>query len=178
MRVIRRRDGAYEYGGLYQVEAAYDEAGLQGFRICRYRLRKLDALPGRPEVGPPAQSSIRRRVTTYRLARDGTVAARVKSWHRFLCQVCGVRVETAEGGYAEAAHIVPLGDGFAGPDVVENVLCLCPNHHAALDHGGIYFSDDLHVYSPAGTVIGTLNDHPLHRVDPAYVAAHRRRFGR
>lgn len=37
--------------------------------------------------------------------------------------------------YAEAAHIRALGSPHNGPDVIENVLCLCPNHHVLFDNG-------------------------------------------
>ena len=43
--------------------------------------------------------------------------------------------EREESGYAEAHHIHTLGDEPAGPDVKENILTLCPNHHADFDFG-------------------------------------------
>jgi len=79
--------------------------------------------------------------------------------------------------YAEAAHIVPLGGGYDGPDDEENILCLCPNHHAAFDHGGIYVLDSLEVLDVNGAPLGELtvaSDHPL---NAEHLAAHRRRFG-
>lgn len=36
-----------------------------------------------------------------------------------------------------AHHIKPLGGEHNGPDVRENILCVCPNHHALLDYGAI-----------------------------------------
>jgi predicted restriction endonuclease len=30
-----------------------------------------------------------------------------------------------------------LGDGHNGPDIVENVMCVCPNHHVLLDYAAI-----------------------------------------
>lgn len=35
--------------------------------------------------------------------------------------------------YAEGAHIKPLGVPHDGPDIIQNILCLCPNHHLMFD---------------------------------------------
>lgn len=42
---------------------------------------------------------------------------------------------TAEKTYSEAHHIIPLGGKHKGPDVLSNILVLCPNHHAMMDMG-------------------------------------------
>jgi hypothetical protein len=44
----------------------------------------------------------------------------------FTCQICGTRLATPAGAYAEICHIKPLGRPHNGPDVPENILCLCP----------------------------------------------------
>jgi hypothetical protein len=76
--------------------------------------------------------------TTYRILRDTPKALRVKQLHKYQCQVCGHTIELSDGTrYAEAHHIQPLGNPHNGPDVAENILCLCPNHHAACDLGAI-----------------------------------------
>lgn len=36
--------------------------------------------------------------------------------------------------YSEAHHIRPLGDLHRGNDVKENIVILCPNHHAEFDY--------------------------------------------
>ena len=60
----------------------------------------------------------------------------MKALHNYCCQVCGKTIELPDGSrYAEAHHIQPLGGDHKGPDVAENVLCVCPNHHAELDLG-------------------------------------------
>ena len=51
--------------------------------------------------------------------------------------MCGTRIESPSGPYAEAAHIKPLGRLEDGPDVAANILCLCPNHHKLLDSAGV-----------------------------------------
>ena len=79
--------------------------------------------------------------TTYRILRDTELARRVKFIHRSECQICGHTIQLSSGArYAEAHHIQPLGQPHNGPDVLSNILCLCPNHHAELDYGVIALS--------------------------------------
>jgi len=62
------------------------------------------------------------------------VSSWVKYIHEYKCQFCGIRLEVGDNQYyAEAHHIKPLGKDHNGPDAVENILCVCPNHHALLD---------------------------------------------
>ena len=73
-----------------------------------------------------------------RIIRDTQVGRWVKQIHRHHCQICGhVIVLQSNTLYAEAHHIKPLGGGHNGPDVAENILCVCPNHHVLLDYGVI-----------------------------------------
>ncbi|MBM4056477.1 MAG: hypothetical protein FJ264_17790 [Planctomycetes bacterium] len=72
----------------------------------------------------------------YLILRDTELALHVKRLHRFECQLCGHTIELPDGRrYAESHHIQPLGQPHNGPDVIGNILCVCPNHHAELDYG-------------------------------------------
>ena len=76
-----------------------------------------------------------------RIVRDTGLARTVKRMHQFKCQICGDRIDLPNGEfYAEAHHIHPLGRPHNGDDLIENILCVCPNHHAALDHLAIRLS--------------------------------------
>ena len=84
----------------------------------------IQELPGRVEI------------TTHRIIRDTPLARRIKQIHNYECQLCGHTIELAnESRYAEAHHIQPLGEPHNGPDILENIVCLCPNHHAEMDYG-------------------------------------------
>lgn len=73
-----------------------------------------------------------------RIIRDTEIARRVKLIHNYRCQICGDSIFLGnKGQYAEAHHIKPLGGKHRGPDVVENILCVCPNHHVLLDYGAV-----------------------------------------
>lgn len=39
--------------------------------------------------------------------------------------------------YSEAHHIIPLGREHGGPDLADNIIVLCPNHHALCDYGAM-----------------------------------------
>jgi predicted restriction endonuclease len=46
------------------------------------------------------------------------------------------------GGIAIGAHIKGLGKPHNGPDVIENMICLCPNHHEQFDDYGYYIDPE------------------------------------
>jgi hypothetical protein len=110
------------------------------------------------DIADPAP---RHKSTTYRILRDTDLARRVKSFHQCQCQLCGYTIRLPNGlAYAEAHHMRPLGEPNNGPDVMENILCLCPNHHAELDYGA----------RPLRT--GELSTVPGHSVGEEYIRYH------
>lgn len=73
-----------------------------------------------------------------RIIRNTSIAQAVKTLHDFKCQICGESLNLGKGiYYAEAHHLWPLGAPHNGPDIEENIICVCPNHHALLDYGAI-----------------------------------------
>ncbi len=79
--------------------------------------------------------------TVSRIVRDTAKAIQVKQLHGSRCQICGHSIVLGDGSkYAEGHHIRPLGSLHDGPDVLSNIVCLCPNHHAACDLGAIRLS--------------------------------------
>lgn len=128
-----------------------------------------------PSEGSGGGTSPRRIPSTVeRLVRDTAITVQVKRLHNYCCQVCGLRLETPDGPFAEGAHIHPLGSPHHGPDLLGNVLCLCPNHHVLLDSGAISIRDDLTLIGMAGelrTVSG-------HQPDTVYLRYHRERIFR
>ena len=76
-----------------------------------------------------------------RIIRDTEISRRVKALYAYRCQICGYTIDLGSGKlYAEAHHIMPLGSKHNGPDIVENIMCVCPNHHVLLDYGAIPIS--------------------------------------
>jgi putative restriction endonuclease len=189
VRVIRGHRGdrawspevGYVYSGLYRVTEYWMEAGRSGFNVVRFR---LEGVPGQTIYDPAPtrvfSEEVPRRVdqVIQRIVRNTDIAQQVKLLHDHRCQICDERLSTPSGPYAEAAHIQPLGDPHNGPDIIENVLCLCPNHHVQFDLGAFTISEDLRVIdSLTDEIIGELQMVPRHTIDAKYLAHHRMRFG-
>lgn len=82
----------------------------------------------------PGRSAIQ----TYRVIRDTKLCRDIKKLHQHKCQFCSSTIELPSGEkYSEAHHIIPLGAPHHGPDTAENIIVVCPNHHAMLDYGVI-----------------------------------------
>ena len=78
----------------------------------------------------------RKETTTSRVIRNTQLVKDLKQEHSYQCQLCGGRrYRSKDEYYAEGHHIKPLGDPHEGPDIRENILVLCPNHHADFDYG-------------------------------------------
>lgn len=102
-------------------------------------------------------------VEIYRIIRDTKMIRTIKQLHRNRCQLCGMAVELGAGiTYSEGHHIKPLGSQHEGPDISENILILCPNHHAQCDFGAIRLS------------LSSIRLHPDHAVSSEFIDYHNR----
>lgn len=98
---------------------------------------QLQLTPTASDVEEPA-TPIRVLTETYRVLRDTDLARKLKALHKDGCQVCGETLRLGNGAtYSEAHHIRPLGNPHNGPDVAENIVILCPNHHVLFDYGAL-----------------------------------------
>ncbi|MFJ9047356.1 HNH endonuclease [Streptomyces sp. NPDC102347] len=121
-------------------------------------------------TGPTA----RRESTSSRLVRNTAIARQVKDVHGHACQVCGTSLQYLRRPYSQAAHIRGLGSPHDGPDELQNLLCLCPNHHVLFDGLEIYVDIDGIVRQTHGAdSLGRLRRHVDHRIDEAYLQYHR-----
>ncbi|MBD2753421.1 YDG/SRA domain-containing protein [Spirosoma validum] len=165
----------YRYDGLYRVESYWRERGLSGYFVWRFRLIKIEnsvKVTGVEEEQPIYGKSKRIETTIQRIIRSTELSAYVKTMYNFQCQVCMVEISTNIGFYAEAAHIQPLGEPHNGPDTIENILCLCPNHHVMLDFGGFGIEDDLTLIG----IKGKLYKKPKHIIGQTFLQYHREHF--
>lgn len=187
VRVIRGYKGdpvhspkkGFRYDGLYRVADHWPKTRADGLLVWQFRLEKMPddvSFTVHDKATPPPGNHTpeRRAITVQRTVRTTAVAEWVKQRHKYTCQVCEISLKAANGdGYAEGAHIRPLGRPHSGPDIAENILCLCPNHHVLLDKGGITIDDDLTVRDRAGNEIATLRKARRHIVDSQYLEYHR-----
>ncbi|WP_414657035.1 YDG/SRA domain-containing protein [Deinococcus sp. VB343] len=162
----------YRYAGLYRVDDHWRETGKSGFLIWRFRLTRWETAWPAHSSQEATQQPARRPVLVQRIVRDTAVARALKAMYDHHCQVCGERLETAAGPYAEAAHIRPLGAPHHGPDSADNLLCLCPNHHVLFDFGAFGIGEDLQLLG----LPGHLHVHPQHHLNSAHLEYHRTRY--
>ncbi|UTW63229.1 HNH endonuclease [bacterium SCSIO 12741] len=176
----------YRYDGLYRVEDYWHEIGQSGYKIWRYRLSKITNesnglnIPGDAPISANENDendygrSKRAEVLIQRIIRDTRLSKRIKELYNNRCQVCGVSIRTNSGLYSEAAHIKPLGAPHNGPDIIENILCLCPNHHASFDFGGFSINDNFDLIGETGALIVN----PNHKIEKEFLKYHRDHFFR
>jgi predicted restriction endonuclease len=133
-----------------QRQGLAEVLGVSDSRLAKASAQDLES--------PPADRVV---TTVSRILRDTGLSNRVKVLHNYECQICGCTLLLADGSrYAEGHHVQPLGAPHNGPDVLGNIVCLCPNHHAACDLGAIALvADELR---PA---VG-------HFVEPSYIDYH------
>jgi len=120
------------------------------------------------EYDPPN----RKESSVNKIIRDYNKSNNVKIWHSYQCQVCGLAIDTSAGLYAEAAHIQPLGKPHNGPDIEENLLCLCPNHHVMFDNGGFSINEDLSLIG----IPGKLTIASKHKIEKRFIKYHREHY--
>lgn len=166
----------YQYGGLYRVTEHFYEIGSEKFGLCRFRLEKLPAInnevSSKDEIFVVNESdgvTSRIPVLILRIVRDTKLSKRIKEMYNYTCQVCGLRIEFNGVGYAEAAHIRPLGAPHNGKDLLSNLLCLCPNHHVMFDKGCFKIDNN---FSIVGLKNESLRFHKDHELDLDNVIYH------
>jgi putative restriction endonuclease len=193
VRVIRGAKGdpkfspkeGYRYDGLFKVEDHWSEVGKSGFRVWRFRLTSINAtealLPLVVKHGEvPKGETNPGRITSavVRTIRNTAVAEYVKKLYGYKCQICRILIPVPKGFISEGAHIRALGKPHLGPDVVPNILCMCPNHHAEFDAGGIYIADSLEIFTNVGLKVGQLFVLPEHKIDKDSLSYHRKLWGK
>ena len=73
-----------------------------------------------------------------RVIRDTTRTKKMKKLYKNKCQICGISIADI---YSEVHHVWGLGEKpIGGDDDYDNMLVLCPNHHAIFDIGLVKFS--------------------------------------
>lgn len=123
--------------------------GLRNFQTISFLAEDINEPPNRNEI------------LVNRIIRDTTMARFVKILHNNHCQLCGKAIQLSNRIlYSEAHHIKPLGEPHNGPDIIENIIILCPNHHAQCDYGAIELRLD------------KLSLHKDHKINSEYINYH------
>ena len=138
-RIKNGPEKGYRYDGLYYVKSLERVKGERGFYIFRFHLLSEKSI-GELELilKPNYASTLRKKVTTNKLQRNVKLSEKIKEIYSNRCQVCDVLLQSPFGPIATGAHIKGLGKPHDGPDSIENMLCLCPNHHSQFDKFTFY----------------------------------------
>ena len=93
--------------------------------------------PNKIKKSPDGKIDVNRKMVTFeRVIRDTKVSNWVKQLYNNHCQICGTTIELSDNvNYSEGHHILPIKNN--GPDIINNLICVCPNHHIQLDYGAI-----------------------------------------
>jgi predicted restriction endonuclease len=130
-----------------------------------FERQSVDITIGEPPASDIALPPKRIKAVAFRVLRDTITSQEVKQLHGGKCQICGTGIALPDGtNYAEAHHIKPLGMKHKGPDVRQNIICVCPNHHVELDYG----LRELR--------LADLERNPAHEIDKQYIDYHNERI--
>jgi hypothetical protein len=112
-------------------------------------------------------------VEVSRPIRDNQISKDLKRLYGNKCQICQTLIKLSERNYSETHHLQPLGNPHNGFDVQENMLVVCPNHHAQLDYGAITIDPNtLEVTHRNGSKVGKLIVSPNHKLNKRYLKYH------
>ena len=112
-----------------------------------------------------------------KLKRDIKLSEKLKTMYDHTCQVCGIKLNSAFGPIAIGAHIKALGHPHNGTDIIQNMLCLCPNHHEQFDAFAYYID-------PKKLLVRNLNDldgqrikvHENHKISTDFLYYHQQQY--
>lgn len=116
------------------------------------------------------------KTTLIRRIRDTKKTAQLKLIYENRCQICDYSFPlNTFGGYSEVHHVWPLGDN--GVDDFDNMLVLCPNHHAEFDYGVIKFNlkNRNEIVNSENKIIGKLSFKKGHSLNYKNIEFHNRR---
>lgn len=117
--------------------------------------------PDEPYAGTAPLQPAFQLSTVLRVIRDSALARELKQLHDGICQItpCAAELRLQDGTrYAEAHHLHPLGEN--GPDIRDNMIVVCPNHHALLDYAALQLSPNV------------IRNHNKHRVGESFLNYH------
>lgn len=112
-----------------QLEVVINEAPITPIKSVK------KARPFLPTALDNASPPKRFKAQIARVIRDTEASNSLKLHYDYRCQICGIRIQLPDSRfYIEVHHIRPLGGKHGGTDTSDNMLVLCPNHHAMFDY--------------------------------------------
>jgi hypothetical protein len=105
----------------------------------------LSSIPkgGIESSGGQEETPIERHIVSFsRIVRDSRIIRELKELYSNRCQICGKHIILFNKSYSEGHHLQQLGEEHNGPDIKENIIIVCPNHHVEFDFGAIAINPD------------------------------------
>lgn len=153
-----------DHGGLSNETQALFREEL-GYEQWNEKINQEEAVP---DIEVPETQRTETKIN--RVIRDTELVNKLKKLHNYKCQICEQkRKKDSDKNYAEGHHLKPLGEPHEGPDVKENILILCPNHHTDFDYGMIEIDPETleikHEYEKElnGKKLKTKKDHQINQ---------------
>jgi len=132
-----------------------------------------DVMPPVDYISPPDKT----RYVTMRAIRDTANTRKLRELYGNRCQACGYALEAAAGSlHSEVHHLWPLHEG--GTDTPDNMVVLCPQHHAELDYGAAYVDESGLAITGGGGGAQKLHFEPGHVLEAKNVAHGMQKAGR
>ena len=172
----------YRYDGLYYVIRYERVKNIDGLYICRFYLKRDSFEEVLSECNPNQfekyMQTARREINTYEVIRDIKITEKIKLIYSNKCQICNIYLKKPFGAISIGAHIKPLGWPHDGPDSLDNMLCLCPNHHDQFDAFSFYIDpNDFSVRGLDGYEGDIINiDKKKHNINREFFEYHKREY--
>lgn len=128
------------------------------------------------ELPDGSETTERRPTTGSDIIRNEELVRKLKALYNHTCQICGDRrLKGTSTGFSHVHHLMPLGEPHSGPDIPENTVVVCPNHHEDFENGMLAIDPQTlevnHFYEE--TLRGkTVETKEGHQIGPQYVAYH------
>lgn len=100
----------------------------------------------------------------FRFVRDSEPVKKLKKLYQNRCQICGYTFEFKKGEfYSEVHHYNPLHEG--GNDDTDNMIVVCPTHHAEFDYKVIVIGQDRKsIINREGRIVNSITFNPEHKL--------------
>lgn len=178
-------DKGYRYDGLYYVTDFERVEGKDKYLICRFYLEKENSKSLEDlnfDLNDESSQTAPDRIpfNGNRIKRNVQLSETIKEIYNYKCQVCNIflKVPTSdEKGIANGSHIKALGYPHNGPDVLSNLLCLCPNHHAQFDNYSFYINpDNFEIIGLDGYKGKLIISNQKHKIKVEYFEYHKQQY--
>lgn len=172
-------ESGYRYDGLYYINHIERVEGRSGYLICRFHLQSEKSIKNLEDMlGDKLKHNYNRtsrtQHTVNKVDRNHLLSDKVKKLYNYRCQVCNSLLEKPKGAIAVGAHIRALGRPHDGPDNINNLICLCPNHHAQFDAYSFYIDENsLEIKGLKGFEGQKLTVSKQHKICREFFAYHR-----